>query len=147
MRLKARNGGIGKPEFRLPILIPGAFFVTVGLLIYGWTGNANLHWIAPNIGSFIYCMACMLCTSGINTYMIDAYTQYAASAISALNVLRNTTAIVFPLFAPYMFHRLGFGLGCTVLAGSWAVVSSAILVILWVWGEQMRERWKYVPRD
>lgn len=131
MRLTERNAGTGKPEFRIPILVPGAFFVTVGLFIYGWTGKFDIHWIVPNIGSFIFCLACMLCTSGIKTYTIDAYKQYAASTMSALNVLRNMTAIVFSLFAPYMFDRLGFGLGCTVLAGSWALISSALLMILW----------------
>lgn len=89
----------------------------------------------------------MLCTSGINTYTIEAYTQYAASAISALNVLRNVAAIVFPLFAPYLFHRLGFGLGCTILAGTWAGLGSIILVILWKYGERIRERWKFVAPD
>src|SRR5262245_54866171 len=111
MKLKDRNDGVGKPEYRVPLLVPGALLVTVGLLIYGWAGEFRTHWIIPNGGSFIFCTACMLCTSCINTYTIDAYTQYAASAISALNVLRNTTAILFPLFAPYMFHRLGYGVG------------------------------------
>lgn len=85
----------------------------------------------------------MLCTSGVNTYAVDAYTQYAASALSALNVLRNITAIFFPLFAPYLFNGLGFGVGCTVLVGTWTITSALIIAMVLKYGERMRERSRY----
>lgn len=147
IKLKARNGDEGKPEYRIPILVPGALFVTVGLLMYGWTGEMRVHWILPNLGSLLFCMSCMLCTSGVNTYAIDTFTQYAASALSALNVLRNITAIVFPLFAPSMFKNLGFGLGCTILASCWAALSFTVIAILWKHGERIREYRKYMAAD
>jgi hypothetical protein len=85
----------------------------------------------------------MIQTLTLLSCSIDTYTQHAASAISALNVLRNITAILFPLFAPYMFERLGYGVGFSILAGSWAVLGSVIIAVIWRCGERMRVRYPY----
>jgi hypothetical protein len=49
--LKKRNGGVYKPEFRLPLMIPAALLIPIGLFIYGWTARASIHWIVPIIGT------------------------------------------------------------------------------------------------
>lgn len=53
-RLIARNGGKIEPEFRLPSVIVGAAFVTVGLFWFAWTTLRWVHWIVPVIGSAIF---------------------------------------------------------------------------------------------
>ena len=46
-KLCEKNGGVGLPEFRLPVLIVGACIVPVGLFWYGWSARPNIHWIMP----------------------------------------------------------------------------------------------------
>ena len=41
--------------------------------------------------------------------VIDSYTRYAPSGIAAAVVLRSITSLAFPLFAPAVYHRLGYG--------------------------------------
>lgn len=41
-RLKARNNGVGKPEFRAPMIIPGAILVPAGIFMYGWSAEVSL---------------------------------------------------------------------------------------------------------
>lgn len=53
-KLKMRNNNIGRPEFRVPLMIPGACLVPIGLFIYGWTSFYQTHWIVPNIGAAIF---------------------------------------------------------------------------------------------
>ena len=53
-KLKMRNNNIGRPEFRVPLMIPGACLVPIGLFIYGWTSFYQMHWIVPNIGAAIF---------------------------------------------------------------------------------------------
>jgi hypothetical protein len=51
-RLAARkNRGDMKPEYRLAPSVLGGILSPVGLFWYGWTTNANIHWIVPMIGS------------------------------------------------------------------------------------------------
>jgi MFS family permease len=47
----AEKHGERKPEYRLPPMIPGSFFVPVSLFIYGWTAYYKTHWIVPIIGT------------------------------------------------------------------------------------------------
>jgi hypothetical protein len=94
----------------------------------------------PNIGSAIFAMGVYVCSSCISVYTMDTYTRYAASAISTNLILRSLTAAVFPLFAPYMLDHLGFGLGSTVLAGSFLIVGTTVMFVLWFRGESLRAR-------
>ncbi|KAI1429099.1 MFS multidrug transporter [Xylaria sp. FL1777] len=143
LKLKARNHGIARPEFRVPPMIIGTALVPIGLLWWGWTGQRKLHWILPNIGSFILGTGVYVCSGCVSVYTIDAYSRYAASAISTNLVARSLTAAFFPLFAPYLFDALGFGLGATVLAAAFAVLGSAVVFTLWFFGENLRTRSPY----
>lgn len=51
VRLTKRNGGVAKPEYRLPIMFVGAILAPIGLFLYGWSAQQRLHWIVPIIGS------------------------------------------------------------------------------------------------
>lgn len=88
-----------------------------------------------------------MCFQGIQTYTIDAYSRYAASAISTLNVLKSLTGFGFPLFAPVMYERLGNGWGNSLLA--FLMVGVAVLgpAALWRFGPRLRRRSSYASGD
>jgi multidrug resistance protein len=53
--LKRREGvTVGRPEFRIPMMFPGAVVVPIGLLMYGWSAQYTVHWIVPNIGVALF---------------------------------------------------------------------------------------------
>lgn len=146
-RLRARNGGAGKPEFRLPILVLGTILMPIGLLTWGWAGEAHTHWVVPNLGALVFAAGGYTCSASVSVYTIDVYTRYGASAVSTNLVTRSLAGAFFPLFAPYLFRDLGFGRGSTVLAGSFLAVGSAAIVILWFWGEKIRAKSPYCAED
>jgi len=49
------------------------------------------------------------------TYMIDAFPGYAASAIAAATAMRSIFGTFLPLAGPPMYDKLGFGWGNTIL--------------------------------
>jgi len=49
-RLKKKNAGETRAEYRVPMLVPGAILVPMGLVWYGWAAEKRLHWIVPDIG-------------------------------------------------------------------------------------------------
>lgn len=51
--LKTRNGGVGKPEFKLPLMMVSCFIFPTGFLVYGWSAQYHVHWIVPNIGAVL----------------------------------------------------------------------------------------------
>ena len=95
--LKAKNGDVGRSEFRVPLMFPGAVMVPIGLLIYGWSAQYKVFWLVPNIGTAIFAAGNQLVFQNCQTYIVDAYTRYAASAIAATTLFRSLGGFAFPL--------------------------------------------------
>ena len=113
--LKEKNGGIGRPEFRIPFMMLGSLLTPIGLFWYGWSVQGDVHWIMPDIGIAIFTAGAVLCLQSMQGYLIDSYSRFAASGIAAAVILRSLAGFGFPLFAPYLFQRLGYGWGSSVL--------------------------------
>jgi MFS family permease len=105
------------PESRLPLLILGACFLPGVLLMYGWTIEAHVYWMAPIVASGLVAAASMCSYIPVQTYFIDVYTLHAASAMGAASIVRSIISSVTPLGAEPLYNHLGYGWGFTLLAG------------------------------
>jgi MFS family permease len=134
---KLAKGGEMKPEYRLPLLWPGAFVVPLGLILYGWTAQYKVHWIVPILGTLMLGAGMTGCFLSIGVYLIDAYTVYAASAMAANTVLRSLGGAFLPLAGRDMYNTLGLGWGNSLLA----FIALAMSPMIWVflkYGERIR---------
>jgi multidrug resistance protein len=140
-KLKAKDPrGQGKPEYRMPVVIPFSLLVPIGLLVYGWAAETRIHWIVPNIGSFLFGIGTIAAFQCVTTYLVDAYARYAASAVAAVTILRSLAGFSFPLFAGAMYKALGYGWGNTVLALAAVGIGIPMPILLWLFGEKLRKR-------
>lgn len=142
-RLKARNNNVGRPEFRVPLLAIAAFLLPAGLFIYGWTAQYHCHWIAPNIGAVLFGSGTIISFQCMQTYMVDTYTRFAASALAAGAFLRSLAGFGFPLFAPYMYDALHYGWGNSVLAFVSIAIGVPAPIFLWKYGAKLRGKSTY----
>ena len=142
-RLRRRNGGVGEAEFRIPLMNVGSLFIPVGFFIYAWTAQYRVHWIGPNIAAVIFSIGMIIIFQCTQTYIVDAYTQYAASALAASTVLRSIAAFGFPLFAPYMYDALDYGWGNSLLAFIAIGIGIPSPILLWIYGKRLREKSPY----
>ena len=142
-RLTKRNNGQGEAEFRIPLMNVGSILIPVGFLMYAWTAQYKVHWIAPNIAAVIFSFGMIVIFQCTQTYIVDAYTQYAASALAASTVLRSTAAFAFPLFAPEMYDALDYGWGNSLLAFIAIVIGIPSPILLWMYGKKLREKSPY----
>ncbi|PGG99985.1 hypothetical protein AJ79_08347 [Helicocarpus griseus UAMH5409] len=143
IRLKARYNHPGRPEFRIPLMLPGGLLVPIGLMTYGWTAQPHIHWIVPNIASAVFATGLIIGFQCAQAYVVDAYTQYAASATGAAAFLRTLAGFSFPLFAPALYERLGLGWGNGLLALISAGMGIVAPILLWKYGEWLRGRSTY----
>ncbi|KAG2067617.1 MFS general substrate transporter [Suillus decipiens] len=143
--LKNKHGGVAKPEFRLPAMIPGSILLPIGCLIAGWTAEAHTFWIGPDIGIALVGIGIILNFQCIQTYIVDCFTLHAASALAAVSCLRSLAGFGFPLFAPAMYNALGFGKGDTILAVVAIVIGCPAPWIIWHYGERIRNSSRYAP--
>ncbi|MCJ1398523.1 hypothetical protein MMC11_001723 [Xylographa trunciseda] len=138
---------LGRAEFRLPLPLPGGILLPVGLLWYGWSADARLHWIMPNIGLAVFGIGLKTGTQCTLAYAVHACTLYAASASAAGTVLRSLCGFAFPLFAPYVYARLGYGWGNSGLALGAVVLGILAPLLLWRCGPWLRARSPYAVGD
>lgn len=99
--LTKRNNGKGLPEFRIPIMIPATVVLAIGLFWYGWSAEARLFWLMPDVGVALFAAAAYICTVSNNIYVVDTYGRYSASGLAATSMFRCLAGFVFPLFSPY----------------------------------------------
>jgi hypothetical protein len=95
-----RNNGVGLPEHRLPLAMFSFLFVPVGLIIYGWAAQNTIFWAVPDLGAMIFSMGTIIGMQCTSNYLLDAYPEYAASALGAVTFLRAFAGFGLPLFGP-----------------------------------------------
>jgi hypothetical protein len=133
----------GRPEFRIPSMFVGSLLIPIGLFWYGWSAQARLHWIMPDIGITIFAAGSITCLQCMQAYIIDSYMRFAASGMAAVIVLRSLAGFGFPLFAPYMYASLGYGWGNSVLGFVSIVVGIPAPWFFWFYGHKLRAMSKY----
>ncbi|KAK7927101.1 mfs multidrug protein [Apiospora marii] len=138
--LRRGGKGVGRPEYRVPMMVPGAVLIPVGLLIYGWTAEYKTHWIGPNVGACLFSIGTIIGFQCVQGFLVDTYTRYAASAVGAATVMRSLAGFGFPLFAASLYDRLGLGWGNSLLAFLGIVIGWPSPVLLWYYGEPLRKR-------
>ena len=132
-------GQIIKPNLPSYLL---AFFVPIGLFIYGWSSKYHIHWIVPVIGTSFIGVGIVATSMPIQTYLVDTFTVYAASAIAANIFLRSLLGALLPLAGRQLYVTLGLGWGNSLLAFI-ALACCPIPIIFFKHGERIRknERW------
>lgn len=138
LHLKAKNGGVAKPEYRLPLLLVSSILIPTGLVWYGWSAEKKLHWIMPCIGLAIFGFALVAVFQTIQNYLIDMNNRFAASSVAAAAVFRSLFGFAFPLFANVMYSKLNYGWGNTMCAFIGLALGLPFPVFCLIYGERVR---------
>ncbi|PMD33874.1 MFS multidrug transporter [Hyaloscypha variabilis F] len=118
--LKTKSHGKVAPEYRVPLLVPGALL------------------IVTDIGAAMFSGGVMMSSSSIVAYIIDEFGEHAASANAASRMLSNVMGFSFPLFAPQLYKHLGHGWGNSLLAFLYIAIGWPAPILLWKWGAKLR---------
>ena len=154
LKAKSKKGEM-KAEYRLPPMIPGSFIIPIGcrlsstyticghanirvVLVYGWTAEKHVFWIVPILGTGVVGLGLLATFMPIQTYLVDAFTIYAASALAANTILRSLVGAVLPLAGQKMYATLGLGWGNSLLAFI-AIAMFPIPVVFYKYGERIRK--------
>lgn len=108
------------------------------MFIYGWTADKHVFWIVPIIGTGLVGLGLLATFMPIQTYLVDAFTVYAASALAANTVLRSLMGALLPLAGRQMYATLGLGWGNSLLAFI-ALGLCPIPIIFYKYGERIRK--------
>ncbi|OJJ32505.1 hypothetical protein ASPWEDRAFT_54102 [Aspergillus wentii DTO 134E9] len=127
------------PEARLYTAIPGSLLFAGGLFWYGWSSFPHVHWIVPTCGIAAAGVGIYSIYMAVINYLTDAYEKYAASALSAASLGRNSFGAFLPLASYVLFNNLGFGWAGSLL-GFIGIALSVVPVVLVLKGPAIRRR-------
>ena len=119
------------------MIVVGAPLIAAGLFGYGWTAQERVHWIAPIILCFPIGLGQIAIFMPTQTYVIDAFGRYAASAIAATTIMRCVFGAFLPLAGQPMYDALGYGWGNSLL-GFIALLMSPVPFLFMKYGERIR---------
>ncbi|KAJ3244332.1 hypothetical protein HDU78_011168 [Chytriomyces hyalinus] len=142
--LQKRYNTPHKPEYRLPVCIPAAVLLPIGLFMYGWSAENTVHWIVPDIGIALFAMSVNITFQALTVYTVDVYMMYSASALAAVSFLRSLAGFGFPLFADTLYERFGYGWGNSILAFVGIGIGIPAPILLFVYGERIRASSKFL---
>lgn len=111
------KNGLRAQESRLVPALFCCFGPPIGLFLFAWTANPNIHWIASIIGITIYGASVFVVMQCIFVYVPLSYPQYAASLFAGNDFFRSALACGSILFAHPLFGNLGVPRGVSLLAG------------------------------
>ncbi|OAL54671.1 MFS general substrate transporter [Pyrenochaeta sp. DS3sAY3a] len=138
IKLTKRNKGVYEPEMRLPLCVFFGFLIPISLFWHGWCAHYKVHWIVTIISLTPFGLGLMGIFAPLQTYMIDSFPQYAASAIAGMTCMRSLFGALLPLAGPSMYKTLGLGWGDSLL-GFIAVAFIPIPALLFKYGKTVRE--------
>lgn len=78
------------------------------------------------------------------SYLIDTYLMYSASAFAANTTIRSLVAAAFPLFTVQMYTRLGINWAST-LVGLIGLVMAPSPFLFYKYGARIRQKSKFAP--
>ncbi|KAI6358040.1 hypothetical protein MCOR25_007459 [Pyricularia grisea] len=130
------------PESRLYFTCITAALLPIGMLAFGLSSSADLHWIGPAASIAVATVGIQAVYLASFNYLADVYQQYASSAIAAQSCCRNLMGGAFPLVTSLLFRNLGPA-NAGVLLGCIAAALTLVPWILVAYGERIRARSRF----
>lgn len=127
------------PEYRLPYIVTGFIPAVAGLFWYAWSAQSGSHWAVVDVGIFCFICGAFMFAQGMTAYLVDEFTSTrAASASAATRLWTYILGFIFPIFAPQLYKKLGYGWGNSLLAFLFVALGAPIVLIIWLWGGRIR---------
>lgn len=142
IRMRHTHKGVGKPEFRLPLTIIGAFALPVAVAAYGWIPEWKLPLLLLLFSVSLLGSCLMLAMIPLMTYIVDAFGIYSASALTGVMVTRCLCGTFLPLTTAPLMERFGYGWAFSILAGG-TLMLAPIPILMMRYGSKWRQRSKY----
>ena len=144
-----------------PVLVVGIFWL-------GWSGNyESVPWWIPGLSTILIGLAITLIFISfivrltptlflltlnisdygmmvIQSYLVDTYLMYAASALAGHTIIRSATGAAFPLFTTQMFLNLGINWAATLLGGI-ALLLAPMPFLFYKYGPRIRTKSSFAP--
>ncbi|KAI8943448.1 hypothetical protein NX059_001457 [Plenodomus lindquistii] len=138
IHLRHRSNAAGKPEYRLPLGIVGAFILPFAVTGYGWIAQYKLPVPLLLVSVSLMGFSLLLTMVPLSAYVVDACGIYSASAMTGVIVTRCLAGTFFPLTTTPLAENFGYGWGFTCL-GALSLLLAIVPVLILRYGHGWRQ--------
>ncbi|KAI5480505.1 MFS polyamine transporter [Pseudohyphozyma bogoriensis] len=138
-KIEESGNGTTVPESRLPLMMGCCVVLPCSLFIFAWTSMPYVSWVGPAVAGIPFGFALVGIYISANTYLVDAYPSYGASALAAKTFIRSLAGASVPLWIEYLYKGAGNAWAGSVFAFI-AVGMMPIPFIFYKYGDKIRAR-------
>jgi len=128
----------GKPEYRLPLSIVGAFTLPLSVTAYGWIAQLKLPVPLLLASVALLGFTLLLTVIPLSAYVVDATGIYSASAMTGVIVSRCLAGTFLPLATGPLAEHFGYGWGFSFL-GALSISLAVVPVLILKYGHRWRQ--------
>src|SRR5262249_40073188 len=125
-------------EMRLGVLLVPMLLGPVGLIIYGFTAERQLHWIGYFMGSGIMAFSGYFFFSFTIAYAVDSYFANTSEMLIAMNLGKQAISFGFGFKVVTWVMESGYAVVISGIFGSVLLASNLMLIVFMVWGKNIR---------
>lgn len=146
IKLRDSHKGIEQPEYRLPLVIVGAFTLPLIVISYGWIVELRLPLPLLLLSVGLLGLTLLLSTLPLMAFVVDAFRLYSASAMTAVIVSRCLMSTFLPLVTKPVIEEIGHGWAFTLL-GALSLCLAPIPALIFRYGHKWRQRSEYTKEE
>lgn len=90
------NGSV--PEARLYLMMIGCIIMPLSLFVFAFTSYPGMIWVGPAAAGVMFGFSMLVIYISANSYIVDSYSDYAASAVAAKTFMRSCIGATVPLW-------------------------------------------------
>lgn len=132
-----------KHEHCLRPALVASLLPPIGLFIFGWTSDGDIHWIVSLLGITIYATGTFIILQCLGVYLPRIYPDYSASLFAANDLCRSVVATAAIHVGIPLYGNLGIGPGVSVLGGMSVLGIPGMWFIYWK-GPALRAKSRFV---
>ena len=134
------------PEKRLPMLLVGSVILPAALGIFAGTSDPKTNYWGVIISGIPFGFSLVAIYISANSYLVDTYSQYGASAMAAKTFARSMAGESVPLWINYMYNTLGNRWAGALLCFI-SIAMMPIGFVFWFYGAQIRAKGRMATSD
>ena len=132
-------------EDRLKPALVAVCLIPIGICIFAFASNGELHWLVGMSGIAVYSGSVFVILQCLSMYMLKSYPNYAASLFAANDACRSVLAAGAVHLGVPFYASLGIVKGCSILAAISVLGIFGMFLLYWK-GASLRARSKFAAR-
>ena len=141
--LRKRNGGIHKPEHRLPALILPLLICPAGVFLFGYSVDSKDKYIVPAVGFAMQSTGLTMVPSVLLSYVVDSFPDTSGQALVLINAGKNFIAFGLTLKASPWLMQSGVKIQFIEMASTELGLILIFGLILLFFGSWLRHLARY----